>query len=414
MIIKIIILQHHALILKQRTLTMLDQGTKFGLKNPSETMLAFHEVGLETLEEILQISSHPYDRKSLRTWGINAAAHLVCRTSQTIRRAEDEGKLPPPQQDEKKRRIYTLKDINDMRDFFGTRYQRQINSETIILPVTNFKGGVSKTTTALLLGQKCAMEGLRVLFIDLDPQATMTLLFGYVPDVHLINNDTIASSLVEDTSDIHRVIKKTYFDGIHIIPGNSDLQRIELLLPDNESNNLENLGPPLRRLKKALDLIKSNYDVIILDCGPNLGALTMNAVAASNAMLVPFPPSMPDFGSFVRFAKTLSDLFNKIQPKLEFFRILISKHRGNKAANLLEDKIRAKFGSYMLSSCMSETAEIDNTASSLCSLYEKPAVGNTRTYKRAVDAANKVNGEIINAFKEIWDGQSKHALINNQ
>jgi len=88
--------------------------------------------------------------------------------------------------------------------------KNQPNSDAIIIPVTNFKGGVSKTTTALLLGQKCAIEGLRVLFIDLDPQATLTLLFGYIPDVHLTDNDTIASSLIEDAADITRVIKKTY------------------------------------------------------------------------------------------------------------------------------------------------------------------------------------------------------------
>jgi len=121
-------------------------------------------------------------------------------------------------------------------------------------------------------------------------------------------------------------------------------------------------------LKKTLALVKSNYDVIVLDCGPNLGALTMNAVAACNAMLVPIPPSMPDFGSFVRFTKTLSDLFNKIQPKLEFFRILISKHRGTNAANLLDTVMREKFGGYMLVNHMVETAEIDNTATRLALL----------------------------------------------
>lgn len=392
---------------------MNDPMTRYGLRNPAETMTAFHKVGQNTLEYILQISAQPNERKTLRTWGINSAAELVGRSTQSIRRLEDEGKLPSPKQDEIGRRTYSLADINAIRDIFGTRYQRPNNSDAIIIPITNFKGGVSKTTTSLLLGQKCAIEGLRVLFIDLDPQATLTLLFGYIPDVHLTDNDTIASSLIEDTADIKRVIKKTYFDGIDIIPGNSDLQQIELLLPDNENNNLEKLGPPLRRLKKTLALVKSNYDVIVLDCGPNLGALTMNAVAACNAMLVPIPPSMPDFGSFVRFTKTLSDLFNKIQPKLEFFRILISKHRGTNAANLLDTVMREKFGGYMLVNHMVETAEIDNTANALSSIYEKPSVGNTKTYRRALDAANLVNEEIIAAFKEIWAEQAKRKTVEN-
>lgn len=379
--------------------------TRFGLKTPAITMEAFHEVGTETLREVLQIASAPQSHKTLRTWGIYAAAELVGKSSQTIRQLEKDGTLGPAKLTENGKRCYTLEDINHLRDLLNTRFKRPPHSEPIIMAITNFKGGVAKTTTSTLLAQKCALDGLRVLVVDLDPQASFTLLFGYIPDIHLIGDDTIASALMDNFEDIKRVIRKTYFTGIDIIPSNLDLAGVELMLPGKD-NNSDQLGNPVERLKKSIALVKDNYDVIIFDCGPNLGSLTLNAVSACNAMLVPIPPAMPDFGSFVRFTNTLSELFDAVKPNLEFFRIVLTKHSGSNAANLLDNLMRTKFGKLMLVNPMVATVEIETTNNALGTLYEKPSSGtNTSAFKRALEASNKVNDEIINAFKEIWDSQ---------
>lgn len=379
--------------------------TRFGLEDPAITMEAFHKIGTDTLREVLQIASAPQSQKTLRTWGIYAAAELVGKSSQTIRQLEKDGTLGRSKLTENGKRCYTLEDINHLRDLLNTRFKRPSHSEPIILAITNFKGGVAKTTTTTLLAQKCALDGLRVLVVDLDPQASFTLLFGYIPDIHLLGDDTIATSLLEDFGDIKRVIRKTYFTGIDVIPSNLDLAGVELMLP-GKSNNSEQLGNPIERLKKSIALIKDNYDVIIFDCGPNLGSLTLNAVSACNAMLVPIPPAMPDFGSFVRFTSTLSELFEAVKPKLEFFRILLTKHSGSSAANLLDNTMRTKFGKLMLVNPMVATVEIETTTNALGTLYEKPSSGtNTNAFKRAIEASNKVNDEIISAFKEIWESQ---------
>lgn len=392
---------------------MLENFTRFGIDDPAQTMEAFHKLGNMTLQKILLQAASPETMKNLRTWGIYSAAELVGKTSQSIRQVEKEGTIDKPKTSAKGKRYYTLEDINKLRDLFGTRFKRPQNSEPIILAVTNFKGGVAKTTTSLLLSQKCAMDGLRVLVIDLDPQATFTLLFGYIPDIHLINDDTIATSLLEDPKDIHRVIKKTYFTGVDLIPSNLDLASVELTLPSKD-NNFVKLGSPIYRLKNALELVKNNYDVIIFDCGPNLGSLTLNAVAACNGMLVPIPPAMADFGSYVRFTGTLSELFTQVHTKLDFFRILLTKHSGSKAANELDAIMRHQFGNLMLVNHMVDSVEIDNTNNSLSTIYEQTAIGaNSKAYKRATEAADKVNNEIISAFKEIWDMQNKNFMSSN-
>ena len=202
------------------------------------------------------------------------------------------------------------------------------------------------------------------------------------------------------------------FTGIDIIPANLELQNAELILPSLSDEKISELGSPLKRLRIALDKIKHNYDVIIIDCPPNTGALTMNAVSAINSVLITLPPSMPDFASFIRLTKTLQRVFKSVKPgQIDFFRILLTKHKGNTAANKLDQLMRKLYGEYILVSNMVDSAEIDNTANALLSLYEKPYATNGSTYRRALDACNKVNLEIFEAFKEIWGAQNQ-GLIN--
>lgn len=123
----------------------------YGLVNPVETMEAFHELGQETLEEILHLAASPFERKRLRTWGIVAAAELIGKSTQTLRRLEKEGKIPKASKNiENGKREYTLAEINQIRNLLNTRYVRPINSLPMVLSVANFKGGVAKTTTAIL------------------------------------------------------------------------------------------------------------------------------------------------------------------------------------------------------------------------------------------------------------------------
>ena len=380
--------------------------TDYSVSDPRELMNAFYEIGQEAILSVIETTSAPHDRKQLRTWGINAVSTMLGKASNTIRAAEKKNKITIST-DENGRKQYTLNDINRLRDILAVRIKKPENVEPIVCSVLNFKGGVAKTMTTLLLMQFLAIRGLRVLGIDLDPQATLTTWFGYIPDIDLKEDDTLATTLLEDTKDIKRVIKKTFFTGIDLIPSNLELENARLLLPGVSDEDIAKNGSPLRRLDKAIELIKDDYDVILIDCPPSTGALTMNAVSSVNSMLVTVPPSMPDFASFVRLSKTLNQVFRAVDLKsLDFLRILLTKHKQNGSANKMDQLMRAKYGKYILVNHMVDSAEIDNTASAIMSLYEKPyATGNT-TYRRAVEACDKVNNEIFGAFREIWASKS--------
>ena len=377
--------------------------TQYGIKDPVSIMDALYNIGQEAIINIVKTSAAPQERKQLRTWGINAVASMIGKAPNTIRALETKNTIAEPFKDDNSRKQYSLELINQIREATNIQFKRPKDKDPIILCVLNFKGGVGKSMTSLLLTQYLAIEGIKVLGIDLDPQATLTTWFGFIPDIDLLEDDTLATTLLEDEKDIKRVIKKTYFTGIDIIPANLELQNVELNLPLLSDEKIQEIGSPLKRLKTALNQVKSNYDVVVIDCPPNTGALTMNAVSAANSVLITLPPSMPDFASFIRLTKTLKKVFSVANPnKLDFFRILLTKHKGNNAANKLDQLMRKLYGEFILVNHMIDSAEIDNTSNALLSLYEKPYAVNSSTYRRAIEACNKVNFEILEAFKEIW------------
>jgi chromosome partitioning protein len=248
--------------------------------------------------------------------------------------------------------------------------------------------------------------------IDLDPQGSASFVCGgLIPDLELEYENTICNALMENPDNIKNVIRKTHFDGLDIIPANLALQDTELGLPNVKTNNVDTLGSAAYRLKKCLSLISHNYDVIIFDCGPNLGVLTINAITAANSLLIPVPPNMFDYASFVMLTGTLKTLFDSLRIKhFDFFRILLSKHSGSSEAVNVENMLRKQFGGYVLSNHMCETIEIARATNDLSTVYEitKPR-GSRDAFRRAIDHLDSVNNEIINHFKTIWATQEKNA-----
>jgi chromosome partitioning protein len=244
----------------------------------------------------------------------------------------------------------------------------------------------------------------------MDAQGTGTLISsGLIPDLELRYEDTITNALIHDPSLIKNVILKTHFDGFDIIPANLAIQDCDLILPNEKENNQDKLGSPFLRLSLAINQIKEQYDVIIFDCGPNLGALTLNAIIACDGIIVPIPPSMNDYSSFIMFTATLKNLFKEMpDKKLEYFRILLSKHSGNNEALQMENMMREQFGRYILANHMCETVEVAKAANEIGTIYDvsKPR-GSREAYRRAIQHLNDVNMEIIGNFKDIWSRQAR-------
>ena len=142
-----------------------------------------------------------------------------------------------------------------------------------IIGVANQKGGVGKTTTAVNLAAALGVLEKKVLLIDADPQANATSGLG----IEEVNYSTY--HLLEHSVDVRECIQKTTSPNLDLIPSHIDLVAAEIELVDRDKREY--------MLKKALDVVKSEYDYIIIDCVPSLGLITVNALTAADSVVIP-------------------------------------------------------------------------------------------------------------------------------
>lgn len=384
---------------------------ELGTDDAGALLAKFAQEGNYELDKLRANVISPEDKKKARTWGIAEVYAITGKAMNTIRAWD--ASLPEDQQvkkDEKGRWTFTLDDINRIRDHFGVRYQRPAGSKAMILAISNFKGGVAKTTTTVHLAQKAAIEGLRVLVVDLDPQASTTFNLGpFIPDIELSRDDIINDALLVDPELIRNCTLRSYFPSINLIPSNLSLQELDIALPNPEMNNQETMGHPAFRLRNALEVIREDYDLILLDCGPNMASVSLNAMVACNGLIIPVPPQTYDHASFVMLCSSLSNLFKAMNKELDYLRILITKHQGttNKSAVMVEQRIRQLYGEYVMSSVVNTTAAIEKASERLSTVYDQQVERNSRdTYKRAVEILDAVNNEILDDIRKVWEKQA--------
>jgi len=164
-----------------------------------------------------------------------------------------------------------------------------------ILAVTNQKGGVAKTTTVASLGAAFAEHGLRVLLVDLDPQACLTFSLGLDPEeVELSVHDVLLGRVGAAVATAHAA------DGVDLLPSTIDLAGAESAL----------LPKPGREfvLRTALEEVRDDYEVIILDCSPSLGVLTLNALTAADEVLIPLQCEMLSHRGVGQLLDTIADV----------------------------------------------------------------------------------------------------------
>ena len=153
-----------------------------------------------------------------------------------------------------------------------------------VIALTNQKGGVGKTTTAVNLGVGLASKGKRVLLIDADAQANLTMSLGYSrPDDLPDTLSTIMQDIIDDKPlDVLKAILSSHDEGVDLLPSNIELSGIG-------SKRLINAISRESVLKTCINEVK-NYDTVLIDCMPSLGMLTINALAAADSVVIPTQP----------------------------------------------------------------------------------------------------------------------------
>ncbi len=354
-----------------------------------------------TLDQLRHLSFDPANTKIFdRRWTISQLPEMVGRKPQTIRDAENDGRLPTPQKDaSNRRRGYTLEEINHMRDVFGTRPHRGEDEDTPILAFSNFKGGAGKSTLAVHFAQYMALKGYRGLVVDSDPQASATTMFGINMDLEEeVDDKALENYLFDDFDDFRRCIRGSYFPGLDIVPSNLRLFNAEYALAAHTREDPQILN----RLKTGLGSVKADYDFIVIDPPPALGMLSLSVINAANGLIIPMRPSTVDFASTAAFLTMLkSNLEHMIgagfRIQYYFESLLINNMDDNKSAHReISETLHGLFPAPdIFTATMKDSAEIDNAGKEMKTVYDlaKP-ITSKATHARCLDYLNAVNLEI--------------------
>ncbi|MEQ1704497.1 MAG: ParA family protein [Rickettsiales bacterium] len=236
--------------------------------------------------------------------------------------------------------------------------QAKPESTSRIFAIVNQKGGVGKTTTTVNLATALAAVNKKVLILDFDPQGNASTGLGIAQ-----NNRKITSyELVLDDIDVASAIQKTLVPNLHIIPATIDLSGAEIEMVSFVAREF--------RLKNVLAKSPHNYDYILIDCPPSLGLLTLNALVASDAVIIPLQCEFYALEGLSHLIRTVELVRGSLNSNLSIQGIILTMYdRRNKFTEQIESDVREYFGDKVYSSVIPRNVRMSEAPS-----HGKPAL----------------------------------------
>jgi chromosome partitioning protein len=378
-----------------------------------------------TQRRIVEIQNQPEQTKQLRLFPTTETAEILGLSDSHLRAlVRDRADFPKGEiVGGNNHRAFRLDEIHTMlrtlrQESNDPRYRRGREGDEAVqvIAIANFKGGAAKTTTAVHLAQYLAMRGYRVLLIDLDSQGSLTSMFGLQPDIDIAAEQTLYPLFRGELQSIDGLPQPTHWPGLDLIPATLALYQSEFELPVRRQR--EAGFQFWRVLERGIQDAHTSYDVVICDCPPSLGFMSINALFAATGVLVPVPPSMVDFASTGSFFRMSHDLLEQLEQYDEkgkdfaFFKVLVSKFntvdQNHKQVSRL---MAANFGDMLLDQKMAVTTMIDGATLRKQTLYEIDAAIGRQTYRRGIRYLNELNYEIEGLIWKAWNRQTLPAAL---
>jgi chromosome partitioning protein len=376
-----------------------------------------------------QLASHriasfpPAASKEFRKLSPGEAMRLLGVTDSYLRQTA--AAIPGLTEPGQSRRSYSLKDLAQLRQMMEARSRspgkfvpvRRDEEHLQCIAVVNFKGGSAKTTTAANLTQYLALHGYRTLAIDLDPQASLTTLFGVAPETAVGPGQSLYGAIRYDGERVpfSSIVRSTYIPTLDLVPAGLELMEFEHELPRAMMSGraAENGAGFFEQISASLGPIANEYDVVVIDCPPQLGYLTLSALFAATSVLITVHPQMLDVMSMGQFTRMLSQLLRAVSNALgtklsyDWVRYLLTRFEPTDGPQAqMAAFLRALFTERVLHNPTLKSTAISDAGLTSQTIYEVERTQFTRsTYDRALDSVNAVNGEIVGLIRSAWGRQ---------
>lgn len=360
-----------------------------------------------------------------RTFSTQDISRLLDIPESTLRTLTLESKGPQPEIATGGRRQYTLETLWALREYLASvrpddairlNPRRRGKEKLQILSASNFKGGSGKTSTSLHMAHYLALQGLRVLCIDLDPQASLTSTFGIQPEFDIGENETIYAAIRYDSErrPLADVIRPTYFHGIDLVPGNLEIQDYEFDTATALRDRVrDGQGLFFERLKNAIASAEDRYDVVVLDTPPSLGYVSLTALYAATGIIITTAAAMLDVASVNQYLLMILDITGVLAesgaPPLQhdFTKFLLTRYDPNDApSKTVSGLLRSLFGNDVLLHEALQSTAVVAAGLGKKSLYElEPGAVGRDALKRALESMDAVNEEIYGLIRQAWGRQ---------
>ena len=368
----------------------------------------------------------PKKRKVLRPFSYKEACHYLGVSQNQLRHTlRTHETLPQGTMLRGTRRYFQAEEIHAIRDHLiahdrldSQHVTRRVSGEQpVVIASINLKGGVGKSTSAQHVTQALAMRGYRVLVVDLDAQASLTQLFGTIPErepdmptlYHAIRYPDDGDLASTAQTDIRDVVRGTHIPNLDLIPSSMQIMEFEHETAGNDQRKM----PFFIRVEEALAPICDDYDVILFDCPPQMSFAVMSALFTCTSLLVTVTASFVDVMSLGTFLGMTGEMMSVIEQRqgerpYDWIKYLITRYNpthqpsvqvAGYLRSILEDAV-------MTNEFYLSTAIADAATSSDFIVEVDPASFHRQTYQRAWESVSRVTTEIEELIHDAWGRNS--------
>ncbi|MQX77601.1 plasmid partitioning protein RepA [Sinorhizobium medicae] len=358
------------------------------------------------------------DDRTLRSFSLGEVAEILGVSGSYLRQLSIDGLGPTPELGTAGRRSYTLQQINELRAYLASARQKEAlkfcprRREGEKLQIISVAAGSASTTTSLYLAQGLALQGYRVLAIDLDPEGSLSEMFGYYfPDIHFSEHPAsmyAALSYDDDRVSMLSVIQPTHFAGLDLVPGTYELFKFERESKKRFHSGKLRYPDASIRMVDALKEVEENYDVVVIHCGPG-SFLTAGAYEAATGVLVTVRPQMANIASMAMSLEFYSHCVSLVEKagrpvNHDFTKYLVTRHDPRDVSQQeVVALLRDSLGDDLLTATVWESDAIRQAWMKGRSLYELSAgeVGRS-AYEQAMDTLNSTNAAVTDILSKVW------------